>query len=126
MTPFVRVLERAGQPEWTNLYVKQFPTSFEESDLTALFEPYGTIASIFIKKDEDDKSMGFGFVNFNDHESAEKALTELNGKTLDDPKAEGETFELYVSKGQKKPSAVVRSRARSMLCNRRRMPSSAA
>ena len=102
VTPFVRVLERAGQPEWTNLYVKQFPTSFEESDLSALFEPFGAIASVFIKKDEDDKSMGFGFVNFNDHESAEKALTELNGKTLDDPKAEGETFELYVSKGQKK------------------------
>ncbi len=102
VTPFVRVQERAGQPEWTNLYVKQFPASFEDKDLSALFEPFGTIASVFIKKDDEGKSLGFGFLNFNDHESAQKALTELNGKTLDDPKAEGETFELYVSKGQKK------------------------
>ena len=102
VTPFVRVQERAGQPEWTNLYVKQFPESFDDKDLSALFEPFGAIASVFIKRGEDDKSMGFGFVNFDDHESAVKALAELNGKTMDDPKAEGETFELYVSKGQKK------------------------
>ena len=89
--------------EWTSLYVKQFPESFDDKDLSALFEPFGSIASVFIKRGGDD--MGFGFVNFDDHESAEKALTELNGKTLDDPKAEGETFELYVSKGRRRLSA---------------------
>lgn len=104
VTPFVRVQDRSGQAEWTNLYVKQFPDSWEEKDLTAIFEPFGALASIFIKKSEDGKSSGFGFVNYEDHESAEKALKELNGKTLEDPTSEeaGATFELYVSKGQKK------------------------
>jgi polyadenylate-binding protein len=102
VTPFVRVQDRAGQPEWTNLYVKQFPTAYSEEDLTKLFAEHGEIASVFINKDDEGKSKGFGFVNFADHESAEKALEALNGKNLADPDNEGETTELYVSKGQKK------------------------
>lgn len=108
VTPFVRVQDREGQEEWTNLYVKQFPDSWEDKDLTELFEPFGPLASVFIKKNEDGKSSGFGFVNYLEHESAAKALEELNGKSLEDPSAEepGTTFELYVSKGQKKAERV--------------------
>ena len=102
VTPFVRVQDRAGQPEWTNLYVKQFPVTLEDAQLEGLFSPFGTVASVFIKKDAEGKSSGFGFVNFNDHESAEKAVTELNNKTVENPAEPGTTFELYVSKGQKK------------------------
>lgn len=100
VTPFVRVQDRAGQPEWTNLYVKQFPLSFDEDKLKTIFEPFGSIASVFINKDEEGKSRGFGFVNFAEHSHAEKALAELNGKSLED--AEGNSTELYVSKGQKR------------------------
>ena len=102
VTPFVRVQDRAGQPEWTNLYVKQFPVTLEESQLEGLFTASGNVASVYIKRDAEGKSSGFGFVNFTDHESAEKAVTELNGKTVEDPSTPGTTFELYVSKGQKK------------------------
>jgi len=102
VTPFVRVQDRAGQPEWTNLYVKQFPLSYDEEKLTALFSPFGALASVFINKDEEGKSKGFAFVNFSDHASADKALTELNGKQLEDPENEGTMLDLYVSKGQKK------------------------
>ena len=102
VTPFLRHQDRAGQPEWTNLYAKQFPASLDDAQLKAIFEPYGTVASIFIQKDPEGKSKGFGFVNFADHESAEKALADLANNSIEDPNAPGTTFELYVSRGQKK------------------------
>ncbi len=102
VTPFVRVQDRAGQPEFTNLYVKQFPLSMDSNQLQALFAPYGSIASVYINKDEEGKSRGFGFVNFVEHAHAEKALAELANKQFEDPNTPGSTFELYVSKGQKK------------------------
>ena len=102
VTPFLRHQDRAGQPEWTNLYAKQFPTTLDDAQLKAIFEPYGTVASVYIQKDPEGKSRGFGFVNFNDHESAEKALQDLANKSIEDPTAPGTTFELYVSRGQKK------------------------
>ncbi len=102
VTPFVRVQDRAGQPEFTNLYVKQFPVTLDDEQLKAFFTPFGEVASVFIKKDEEGKSLGFGFVNFTEHGDAEKALAELANKSVEDPSNPGSTFELYVSKGQKK------------------------
>lgn len=98
--PFVRRQDRAGQNDWTNLYVKQFPTTWDDEKLKALFEPFGAIASIALTADEEGKSKGFGFVNYAEHESAVKALEELANKTLED--GEGGSFELYVSRAQKK------------------------
>ena len=69
--------DRAGQNDWTNLYVKQFPTSWDEERLKELFSPYGAVASVTINKDADGKSKGFGFVNYVEHPSAEKALAEM-------------------------------------------------
>jgi polyadenylate-binding protein len=96
---FVRRQDRVGQADWTNLYVKQFPTSWDDAKLKALFETYGPVANVAITMDADGKSKGFGFVNFTEHEAAAKALAELNGKSLEDGEA---TFELYVSRAQKK------------------------
>jgi polyadenylate-binding protein len=106
VTPFVRVQDRDGQDDWTNLYVKQFPVTYEEKDLTEIFGAYGTLASVFIKKDEAGKSTGTGFVNFENHEDASAALEALHEKSYDVPEAvadgEATTFSLFVSKGQKK------------------------
>ena len=119
--PFVRSQDRAGQADWTNLYVKQFPETWDDVRLKDLFEVYGTVASVIITRDAEGKSKGFGFVNFAEHSSAEKALAELANKSIVDPCAEpvappsgeeGEpavdttpvpvTFELYVNRAQKK------------------------
>jgi len=103
--PFVRKQDRLSQTKWTNLYVKQFPTTWDESKLEALFLPFGAIASLSLSKDADGKSKGFGFVNFEEHESAEAALKELANKTIEDPDAASTggpaTFELYVNRAQK-------------------------
>merc|ERR1719269_379530 len=49
-------------------------------------------------------SLGFGFVNFIEHESAVKAIEEMNGKEFPAKNADGEdiTTELYVGRAQKK------------------------
>mmetsp|Transcript_2530 Transcript_2530/g.3948 ORF Transcript_2530/g.3948 Transcript_2530/m.3948 type:complete len:731 (+) Transcript_2530:149-2341(+) len=97
---FMRHQERAGQADWTNLYVKQFPVAWDDEKLKEIFEPFGTVASAAISLDPEGKSKGFGFVNFAEHEAAAKALEELANKSLED--GEGGTFELYVSRAQKK------------------------
>ena len=97
---FVKRNERSGQADWTNLYVKQFPTAWDEEKLTSIFSAFGEIASVSLTKDEAGESKRFGFVNFTEHEPAEKAVEELNGKKFEE---EGEEpFELYVTRFQKK------------------------
>jgi polyadenylate-binding protein len=101
--PFVRKQERASTVNWTNLYAKQFPTSWDEDKLKEVFGAYGTIASVFLMRDAEEKSKGFAFINYEDHEAAEIALKELNGKIFPDPNAgEGASTELYVNRAQKR------------------------
>eukprot|EP01038_Epipyxis_sp_PR26KG_P012787 gene12787-17144_t len=100
---FVRKQDRAGQADWTNLYVKQFPQSWDEAKLRDLFAEFGPIANVAVTTDAEGKGKGFGFVNFAEHESAVKALAELTNKTIEDPSG---SFELYVSRAQKKVERV--------------------
>lgn len=79
---FVRRKDRAGQADWTNLYVKQFPTSWDETKLKELFEPFGTVLNVVISMDDEGKSKGFGFVNYSAHEDAVKAIEGLANKTF--------------------------------------------
>ena len=97
---FVKRQDRSGQTDWTNLYIKMFPETWDEEKLSSFFSTFGAVASCAISKDAEGKSKRFGFINFAEHESAEKALNELNGKTCDDEN--GGTFEIYVNRAQKK------------------------
>lgn len=118
--PFVKRGERAGQADWTNLYAKQFPTSWDEAKLSSVFEAYGAIANASVMKDVDGKSKGFGFINYADHESAVKALAELNGKSF--PEEEGqEAFDLYVSRAQKKMERARENKSRLDALNQEKM-----
>lgn len=80
---------------FTNVYVKNFGDELNDETLKEMFEKYGTITShrVMVK---DGKSRGFGFVAFENPESAEHAVQELNGKEL------GEGKILYVGRAQKK------------------------
>lgn len=99
---FVKRQDRAGQADWTNLYAKQFPESWDEEKLKAVFGEHGAIASVVINRDAEGKSKRFGFVNFTDHEGAQKALDALNNRVMPDDEAAGTTFTLYVNRHQKK------------------------
>lgn len=80
---------------FTNVYVKNIDLDFSEEEFSALFKPYGSITSIYLEKDQDGKSKGFGFVNFESHESAVRAVDELNDKEINGQK-------IYVGRAQKK------------------------
>ncbi|XP_058457441.1 polyadenylate-binding protein [Malaya genurostris] len=80
---------------FTNVYVKNFGDELNDESLKEMFEQYGTITSHRVMTKES-KSRGFGFVAFENPESAERAVQELNGKELNDGKI------LYVGRAQKK------------------------
>ncbi|RYP47934.1 hypothetical protein DL768_006089 [Monosporascus sp. mg162] len=80
---------------FTNVYVKNINTEATEDEFRQLFEKYGDVTSSSLARDGEGKSRGFGFVNFTTHESAAKAVEELNGK-------EFKGQDLYVGRAQKK------------------------
>ena len=96
---FVRRDNRAGQADWTNLYVKGLPSSWDDAKLREEFEKHGAVTSCKVQvapveggeeskekekeKGSEGKSRGFGFVNFEEHESAVKAIEAFNGTVSD-------------------------------------------
>ncbi len=63
-----------------NIFVGSLPFKLEEADLRELFEAYGEVSSVKLISDrETGRSKGFGFVEMPDDESAQKAITGLNG-----------------------------------------------
>lgn len=80
---------------FTNIYVKNIDLAYTEEEFEKLFAPYGKITSIYLEKDQDGKSKGFGFVNFEEHDAAVKAVEELNDKEINGQK-------IYVGRAQKK------------------------
>jgi RNA recognition motif-containing protein len=68
-----------------DIYVGNLSFNLEESELEALFTPYGTVSEAKIISDKySGKSKGFGFVNMNDVDQAQAAITALNGSLLND------------------------------------------
>jgi RNA recognition motif-containing protein len=66
------------------LYVGNLPFSATEEELREMFEQHGTTASVRIITDrETGRSRGFGFVEFEEDASAEKALQALDGRDMD-------------------------------------------
>ena len=63
----------------TKLYVGNLPYETTESDLQALFESTGQVASVNIVRDRaTGQARGFAFVEMNDVESARRAISELD------------------------------------------------
>jgi len=97
---FVPRKDRAGSDgaadgTFTNIFVKNLPVEVADDALKIMFEAYGEIKSAIVMKDPEDKSRGFGFVNFVEHDDAAKAIDELNGK-------DSNGKPLYVGRAQKK------------------------
>ncbi len=62
------------------IFVGNLPFSATDTDVTALFEPFGEIQGIQIMTDRDTgKPRGFGFVEMSS-EDGQKAIAALNGK----------------------------------------------
>ncbi|KAF1802830.1 hypothetical protein V8B55DRAFT_1483511 [Mucor lusitanicus] len=82
--------------KFTNVYVKNLDESVKDDKLSEMFGKYGPITSAIVQVDEEGNSKGFGFVNFENHEDAQKAVDALN----ETEQADGKT--LYVARAQKK------------------------
>ncbi|XP_049850252.1 polyadenylate-binding protein 4-like [Schistocerca gregaria] len=104
VTRHISKKERAMQKanSWTNVFVKNLDPSVDEEKLKALFSQFGKITSVCVKANTSGHSADgqprdtlFGFVNFEKHEDAQRALDEMNGKAYLDR-------ELYVARAQTK------------------------
>lgn len=85
--PFMSKKERVDvmgdQPKkFKNVFVKNFGDVIDEGELKEMFIKYGPISSVVIMTDMENKSRGFGFVAFQDHDSAEMAVNEMNNKEV--------------------------------------------
>jgi polyadenylate-binding protein len=58
-----------------------------------LFAPFGNITSYYLAKDDLGNSKGFGFINFERHEDALAAVTNMHEKTFGE---QGNEKVLYV------------------------------
>jgi len=71
-------------PEEANLFVKNVPKSFSNKKLHEVFTPFGAIVSCRLSVDSTGESRGYGFVQFEDVESADKAISGLQDTKFED------------------------------------------
>lgn len=68
-----------------NLFVAGLPYDMDNQELQEIFEEFGTVNSARIILDKETRrSRGFGFVEMPDSAEAEKAISGLNGSSIDD------------------------------------------
>uniref|UniRef100_A0A8D3CXZ8 Polyadenylate-binding protein n=1 Tax=Scophthalmus maximus TaxID=52904 RepID=A0A8D3CXZ8_SCOMX len=85
----------AKAKEFTNVYIKNFGDDMNDERLKELFDKYGKTLSVRVMMDHTGKSRGFGFVSYEKHEDANKAVEDMNGTELN-----GKT--VFVGRAQKK------------------------
>ncbi len=67
-----------------NIYVGNLSFKTTDEELGDYFKPFGSVSSARVIRDKfTDRSRGFGFVEMDNDEEADKAVTELNGKDVD-------------------------------------------
>jgi len=65
------------------VYVGNLPFGVADDDLKEMFSQYGEVEEAVVIKDKfSGRSKGFGFVTFANEESAQKAISEMNGKEV--------------------------------------------
>lgn len=88
-------LEKLSKYQGVNLYIKNLEDDIDDDKLRGEFEPYGTVTSVKVMRDEKGSSKGFGFVCFSSPDEATKAVAEMNNKMIG-------SKPLYVSLAQRR------------------------
>lgn len=70
------------EANYANLFIKNLDEDITEELIELKFSEYGKIVNVKIAKDEAGNSKGFGFVNFDNPESARMAIEAMNGLQL--------------------------------------------
>jgi len=88
-------MEKLSKYQGVNLYIKNLEDDVDDEKLRAEFEPFGTVTSCKVMRDEKGTSKGFGFVCFSSPDEATKAVAEMNNKMIG-------SKPLYVSLAQRR------------------------
>jgi len=88
-------IAEAHNKKYTNVFIKNLDEKVDDELLQKMFSAFGNIKSAVIMRDDQGKSKGFGFVNFEQPEEAEIAVEKLNDTEID-----GRT--VFVGRAQKK------------------------
>jgi cold-inducible RNA-binding protein len=68
----------------TNIYVGNLAYNTDSAGLRKLFSEYGEVTSAQVVEDRDTgRSRGFGFVEMSSADDAQKAISAINGKSVD-------------------------------------------
>lgn len=89
-----------------NIFIKNLQKSIDSEGLFDIFSSFGNILSCKVSCDENG-SKGFGYVHFETHEAAEKAIEKLNGMLINELKVFVGHF-----KSQKEREAEMQERAK--------------
>ncbi|KAF8844478.1 polyadenylate binding protein [Paxillus ammoniavirescens] len=88
-------MEKLSKYAGVNLYIKNLEDDVDDEKLRTEFEPFGTITSCKVMRDEKGTSKGFGFVCFSSPDESTKAVAEMNNKMIG-------SKPLYVSLAQRR------------------------
>ncbi|PWN48161.1 putative PAB1-mRNA polyadenylate-binding protein [Violaceomyces palustris] len=84
-----------ARSRFTNVYCKNVDSEVTQEQFEELFSKFGKVTSCVLSVDEDGKSRGFGFINYENHDEAQTAVDELNESEFHGQK-------LFVARAQKK------------------------
>eukprot|EP01129_Flabellula_baltica_P012889 TRINITY_DN58_c0_g1_i1.p1 TRINITY_DN58_c0_g1~~TRINITY_DN58_c0_g1_i1.p1 ORF type:complete len:485 (-),score=124.41 TRINITY_DN58_c0_g1_i1:32-1486(-) len=65
-----------------SLYVSNLDETVTEGTLYELFKNYGEAVSFRVVRDDENKSLGYAYVNFTEKEDAERAIAGLDGQEI--------------------------------------------
>ena len=85
--------------EWTNCYVKHFPSEWTTDDLKAYLEKYAQVQSVLIIKNNGSQ---FAYANFYSHEDAVKVVEELHDKPIAEESAKEFDKNFYIQRHMRK------------------------
>ena len=74
-----QIIKQSVAPDqpYTNLFVKNIPSTYTLVDLRNLFEPYGPIDHMKVEAEKNH-----AFINFKNHEDAKRAVEDYDGKKV--------------------------------------------
>ncbi|KAJ1343331.1 hypothetical protein BSLG_002357 [Batrachochytrium salamandrivorans] len=81
--------------KFTNIYVKNIDASVDQKAFDEMFLTFGPTVSCVLMVDEEGKSKEFGFVNYENHQDARRAVEEMHEKEIAGK-------QIYVGRAQKK------------------------